>query len=998
MNNSITKTILEGDNLLHLRNITYCIQPFINSLKKEPKIICNCNIHINNINKDSIKILSAANLLTFIEYNLSYFIIPLSSLKILKIMNIYAYNSIINFINLHNLCIMPDIFYNELYNTNLNTNYNNTVNYINKILNLKRELLDLEFPIKEETSLINNIINSIDLNNFIKDNIFEIKTLNKNKEITLDKFLIKEIIRKLCEKKIKEYEIKEYKFMNRTDSEDYKFINLFSIPYLNTDKILCINIKYFNELKFKCGTHNSILFLELSLLNELINEYKEILIPLKVIFREDNLLFTEVLDINEDKKKILLKRVSSNDRILCDLEYLNFGNIQPFIETESIRNDISSNQEESISYQSKDEESSSSIDYNINPIVRLSDNIDLNNPISICLKCIPSFEDKLLNGKVVEILQQENEYDILLYDLKIEKDIFNYKTEFTCGVPDYYEVIKKQDNNLITNYFKEINKYNNKNSCLEDKLIDNTLLLTITIDPIGCTDIDDAISIRNIPTEEYLTNKLEETIELLNNQIDKSLLNYSKDITLNLINKTINKDIINKQIGTYHEIYIHIADCSEFISINSELDLTASIKGTTFYYNNKRADMLPEILSSNLISLRAGMLRRALTIKLLIYKIKEEFIFIDYEFINDIIINKCKLTYEGAENILNNTYKCDNCLIKNINIKLETDSCIKCNQKIFNIETKYSMNDVKDSLSFLMDFTKVLKQKRGPSAIESITGNIEESNTHSLVEELMLLANQLAAIYIYNYNPECSILRVHKENNFKNNQIQLINKNYTKIFNISINRQIMKKMNQAKYREVSYLLLKANNMNKNIEYIKYEEDKKKELENNKKLNIKKLKQTERYDNKESPFYHFGLNIPIYTHFTSPIRRYADLIVHRFIKDRLFNRRTNLLKSEVIHNLNKQTMKSKILNRISKQISFKEEYLNSEKIFEGIQEEEVERVFNIYTEDKVSLQLIKVFIPEYEIEGFIINTLNNNKILKLKIDYFKGNEVIFKVIK
>ncbi|KAF7701535.1 Exosome complex exonuclease RRP44 [Cucumispora dikerogammari] len=1177
----IVESIKQTNKVFHLRKLPDCIQPFLNSFKGLPEVLCLCGVHsnppINNnnennkidtdnikdispsivqtltsfrptlskatsyiidtpipmpslpvLNKDSdqdIKILSWFNLLNFVPYGLNTYIVPLSSLEILKDVNIYAYTNFKNIISLHKICVFPDIFFTSLHDADFNIVYNRTVDYINKHLYKKRALLDIDLEsTTDNTETIKNVINPYDLYKLIECGALEAANLSKQNEIQISDADVNEFFRDICGT-VKEKDTHEdcpidksagvvglsssekskllsptnntkrkkrddgcIKSINNTNviytnNSVYKHINIFRIPYLTSDKLLCVNMTYFNSLGFRC-IHNYLLEIKQDLIEKYAQNTK-VLIPLKVIYRQDMTTFTQIIDLNEQKGKVLVKKITGNkEKIVCKLDYLQYKDdimsalannnknvvddnlvidensnessnnrnekdlisginsiigFNDSINNNSINNnsinnnsinnnskennhsdsnselnnntgpgsynmsqDDKSSNKSSIDEGSIDESSDeSSIDTEVYPIVKLPNNPDLREPLNIILNCKLLLQDTLLEGRIIELMSNLNsdcdkydfKYEVLLKDLNIEKEITRYETEFSIAVDDYDKYcvdldINKADaslnvyNNIMTQYFKALNKRNlertNDSAYNKDNIVDNTRLLTITIDPINCTDIDDAISVERVESNECLYKKLYECLDM------KPVGKYDVIHTINHSTNTLsvnNTKNINKN-GNFYNIYIHIADCSEFLSPGSQLDTSAYTRATSFYYNNSRVSMLPEVLASNFASLRGGVVRQTLSVRLLIYfysaiidnKDENNIIIMNSEFINDKIINKCKLSYEGAERLLNNEFVCCTCgylnnhVNKNYSSKKfeETDTCVKCVAKKFNFSAFYDMKDVMDSLQVLIKITGVLRMKRGPGGLEFLLSddinmnnlgdinmnnfddinmnnlddinmnNLDDVNvsahnrtqnldskgkyldkpqaslsciapeyekpsfdTHILIEELMLLANQLAASRIYNLSPEKAVLRVHSENPDIRYTTNTTNNNALK------KRKIMKQMNQAKYREVSYLVMNSPN-EYNCDNIKYCD-----------LTSETLDSNNVFGDKKSPFFHFGLNVPIYTHFTSPIRRYADILVHRVLKQSLTGGECVSLhvnNNDIINNLNRQNMKCKLLNR------------------------------------------------------------------------------------
>ena len=162
-----------------------------------------------------------------------------------------------------------------------------------------------------------------------------------------------------------------------------------------------------------------------------------------------------------------------------------------------------------------------------------------------------------------------------------------------------------------------------------------------------------------------------------------------------------------------------------------------------------------------------------------------------------------------------------------------------------------TINDFKDSLTNLYKFSKILRQKRIDCGALELYNNLDDHNefTHILIEELMILTNVSVAKHIYKYNPSFSLLRKHP----KPSEI-LIQGYDTNALTTSF------KINEFLTNNISN------------EYLKI-------------IITRSLQQAFYFrSGNEIDFHHFGLGTTIYTHFTSPIRRYADIIVHRILTE------------------------------------------------------------------------------------------------------------------
>ena len=296
--------------------------------------------------------------------------------------------------------------------------------------------------------------------------------------------------------------------------------------------------------------------------------------------------------------------------------------------------------------------------------------------------------------------------------------------------------------------------------------------------------------------------------------------------------------------GNYH-VGVHIADVAHFIKPGTALDKEAADRSTTVYLTDRRIDMVPELLSSNLCSLRGGVERFAFSC---VWEITKDAQIVSTKFHKSIIKSRAAMTYEEAQN---------------------------------RIDDEKDESSVTKSLRILMKLSKMMKKKRVEAgslvlASSEVRFNVESEtadpidvqakvarDTNSMVEEFMLAANISAAERIYQEFPDCAMLRRHPApppSNFD----PLVKAAAQQGFSLKIDsgKELADSLNAAVDSRNMY-------MNTMLRMIA----------------TRCMMQAVYFASgtiEESLFRHYGLACPIYTHFTSPIRRYADVIVHRLL--------------------------------------------------------------------------------------------------------------------
>ena len=293
-----------------------------------------------------------------------------------------------------------------------------------------------------------------------------------------------------------------------------------------------------------------------------------------------------------------------------------------------------------------------------------------------------------------------------------------------------------------------------------------------------------------------------------------------------------------------NELYVAIADVSEYVSAFSATDKEAKNRCFSIYFPHKSVPMLPRTLSENICSLRPNEPRLAFTFKISLnddLSVKKE------ELFSAIIKSKKRFTYNEVDKILENKSDCEQGILDWL-LPLH-----KITQRLKQIRLKKGF-----------DFrSKELKMSLNDDGLIASTHFESETPSHALIEDCMLLSNKAAAKMISK-----GIFRNHAPADIKK-----INFLLDDLATLGIEAQYESDLAAM----IAKIQRKANELG-----IREDADK---------LIIKAQKRAE-YSHTSSG--HFGLGFETYTHFTSPIRRYSDLILHRLLKaqlakdDKLYN--------------------------------------------------------------------------------------------------------------
>ncbi|OMJ29624.1 DIS3-like exonuclease 2 [Smittium culicis] len=356
--------------------------------------------------------------------------------------------------------------------------------------------------------------------------------------------------------------------------------------------------------------------------------------------------------------------------------------------------------------------------------------------------------------------------------------------------------------------------------------------LIFTIDPPSAKDLDDALSIRKLDHNNYLLG-------------------------------------------------VHIADASFFIKPGSKLDTAAKISATTVYLVNRNIPMIPRILSADLCSLLPGKERLTFSV---FWVISNSGQIIDYSFQKSIICSTIKLSYDQTQAVIDGKNLSQ---LPQSEIKVSDYNFIK--NKVFT-PRQTILSNIDDSIRMLNDLSITLRSNRFQAGALSINdtklyfefdpdGNpikcYPESRIQSknLIEEFMLLANTQVAHQLFsNLGPSC-LLRRHPDPIYS--RILSTSEKIAKFgYNLdcSSSKSLMSSLNSIKDSDIRYAIedMIINGMNTALYFCTSDLIETPEL-----------------------FRHYSLNVPIYTHFTSPIRRYADILVHRQLSASLITDNTKL---------------------------------------------------------------------------------------------------------
>ena len=343
-------------------------------------------------------------------------------------------------------------------------------------------------------------------------------------------------------------------------------------------------------------------------------------------------------------------------------------------------------------------------------------------------------------------------------------------------------------------------------------------------------------------------NKVEEAANKITEEISKEevvgRLDIRKTTTFTIDPKDA-KDFddalsVKKLKNGNWEVGVHIADVSHYVEKGGVIDKEAVERATSVYLVDRVIPMLPEVLSNNICSLKPNVDRLAYSI---LFEMDESANMLDYTIKKTVIHSDVRFTYQTAQDVIDNK---EGELVTEL-LLLDKLSKILREKRQQNGSINFESTEVK----FILD------KNNNP-----IDVYFKESlSTNHLIEEFMLLANKTVAKHIGfpTKNAKTFVYRIHDKPD--SDRISTLN-NIVKKFGHSINNDNADKLSQS-----------INKLLKNVKG-------KGEQQMVETLTIRSMaKAIYTTDN----IGHFGLAFKHYSHFTSPIRRYPDLIVHRLLE-------------------------------------------------------------------------------------------------------------------
>lgn len=314
------------------------------------------------------------------------------------------------------------------------------------------------------------------------------------------------------------------------------------------------------------------------------------------------------------------------------------------------------------------------------------------------------------------------------------------------------------------------------------------------------------------------------------------------------------------------KLFVAISDVSSFIKEGDIFDIEAQNRSSSVYFLGKNIPMIPPELSSDLCSLKENTNRLAIVMELYISHNGEV---ISYNFNEALVKSKAKMNYNeielylsGEEKAIKEKYPEE--IINNIDTLYLLHKALKDNRS-----NNITLQVVRDDFKITLDQNKKIRE---------ITP-FEYKTSNRIVEECMLITNIMASKFIKNNYKEA----LYRSTTIIDNSRFTLLKDFLSSYNININKSDIEKVENLKK------VFDKIDENKEFEYIK---------------NIVSMYlMKSEYTSKSYPHLSIGTNE--YLFFTSPIRRYADLLIHRMIKAILHNESYKIKSKNIINELNEK---------------------------------------------------------------------------------------------
>ncbi|THV08492.1 RNB-domain-containing protein [Dendrothele bispora CBS 962.96] len=382
--------------------------------------------------------------------------------------------------------------------------------------------------------------------------------------------------------------------------------------------------------------------------------------------------------------------------------------------------------------------------------------------------------------------------------------------------------------------------------------------------PIGDIEVETSALLKdcNFPTEEFTDNVMK-CLPPIPWSVPERELEVRKDLrgerifTIDPASSRDLDDAVSVKLnedGTY-EVGVHVADVSHFVKPNTALDRDARKRATSVYLVQRAVPMLPPALSEQLCSLVPGQDRLAFSA---IFTMTKDAKVVRKWFGKTVIKSAAQLSYQDAQNVIEGK------TVGSVPVIPEQNaSDIEHDIKVLDELAKKLLAQRKENGTLSLDSLR-LEFELDDEGMPVDCWQHEQTEANELIREFMILTNVSIAQHIAVHLPEQALLRRH-DNPLERRLNTFLERAERLGYQMDISsagalmRSFQKVDNPSARRLLELLSFKATQRAKYfcagmLDIAKY--------------------------------HHYAMNVPLYTHFTSPIRRYADILVHRQLESTL----------------------------------------------------------------------------------------------------------------
>lgn len=475
-------------------------------------------------------------------------------------------------------------------------------------------------------------------------------------------------------------------------------------------------------------------------------------------------------------------------------------------------------------------------------------------------------------------------------------------------------------------------------------------------------DITSVLAKLNIPYV-FPDDVLLSSKELIDDALEKDYEIFNKDLIFTIDGDDAKDldDAVSISFGNgNYNVGIYIADVSHYVKEHSLIDDEALKRGTSIYLVDRVVPMLPERLSNDLCSLNPNQNKLVMA---LFMEIDSFGNVIKYEIKEGIIKTSKRLSYSKCNDVL------ENGLVNNPDYEVCYNSLVLMLELSKILKNK---RNKRGSIDFNIDEAKVIVDEKG-KAIDIVLR--ERGISESIIEELMILANETVCEIVSSLDLPF-IYRVHE------------------------------KPDMAKYYTLKTLLNKLGYSIKSMHPKEIQKILNEICEKDSFLKTEVLRMMNKAIYSNTNIGHFGLASKCYTHFTSPIRRYPDLIVHRLLRKYIIDG-NYVISNEEYTKLDEKIDEYAKMNSMSEKRAIECEY----KVLDMKKAEYMEKFLDVEFEGTISsIHRFGIFVAlpntveglislrNLEKKGFKYNRQTNNFICKSTISIELGDKLKVKLIK